>query len=77
MKFHLKVVEKDNVMWMVDALITLGATELHLVDNTHLEGGTWEITFINYNLSKISEPQYKKTPEEIAWEEVMREVNNG
>ena len=75
MTLYMEKVNKEDVIWVVDALITLGAVDIHIVDNTHLEAGQWEISFVNYNMSDLSKPN--KTREQIVWDELTKEIKNG
>lgn len=77
MQFHLKNIKKEKIGEIVDALIILGAIDIHLIDNTHLETGQWEISFVNYALSFEDDTRKERKTEQKVWREVMEEIHNG
>ena len=50
MHFYIKNLTKQETIITTTSLINLGAADISITDNSHLEGHQWEISFVHYNL---------------------------
>lgn len=76
MELRLKNIDSRNIPKIIDSLIFLGAVEIHIVNETHLETGKWEISFVNYNLVSEEEILKQMREERKVWQGVLKEVSN-
>ena len=73
-RYYLHGLEKKEIIKKVEGILALGAEDIHIIDNTHLEGEEWDIDFIAYGLHCPCEDKEQR----VAWEQqkIKQEVSD-
>lgn len=71
-RYYLHGLNKEEIIKKVEGIIALGAYDIHIVDNTHLEGEEWCVDFISYELHCPCED----IEEEEAWNTAFTKKEN-
>jgi len=51
LRYFIDTDKSEEVPNLVQSLICLGASDIHIVNNCDLANGSWEISFIHYSLT--------------------------